>query len=649
MKSARMWVRHATTVLIVGFLIAVAAVGYQRSRRTGAELGSVDPQEVGIDPTDIAVGLYRGFQHTETVAGQTVFILNSIRTLSRASGWQEIEGVRLELFSKGEEGPVLTAESASFNVETREARLEGGIHVEFPNGAFLNTEAGRFQAKRQTFVSEAPVLYVDGATYGQARQASFDLKENRIVLEGNAALRAEDGALLVAPTMVYHRERREIVFSEGLELTRGASSLRAPRGLVKLSDDESGPEVITLRDGVDLHSVVDGSDAVVDMWARLLKLKRDPRGNWRISARTIGPWIEVRFSGGEDYFQRTLKTLDLRLVIGDEGVVSLEAGVAVCLHDVPMEGAIRTAQGENARAWFSQGKLTDTELSGDVEIRVGDTVATGVRVRLVQAAGLVMLQGDPTGRTRVGIDSPRGRMSCDRAVLFNRQEKVEARGKVQGELMNADLLGGSRRPEGPGPVRFAGESLDVLDGGDRFVLRENGRIWQGEQILLADEVVLLHAEEEMTAKGHVRATFPASGMDEDAGDNEDVVVDARSLDYLGATRQAVFRGSVHFADPKHSLAANRLTIHFDEENEITDVEAEGAVEIRDLVVGRRLTGTHALRSVDGGVITVIGSPAQLTDERGNTASGDSLTWNQADGTVTVDGDTELIYFPEEEP
>ena len=44
-----------------------------------------------------------------------------------------------------------------------------------------------------------------------------------------------------------------------------------------------------------------------------------------------------------------------------------------------------------------------------------------------------------------------------------------------------------------------------------------------------------------------------------------------------------------------------------------------------------------------------GTPAQLTDNRGNVASGESLTWNQADGTVSIGGGTELIYYPEEQP
>ena len=193
-----------------------------------------------------------------------------------------------------------------------------------------------------------------------------------------------------------------------------------------------------------------------------------------------------------------------------------------------------------------------------------------------------MLQGDPTGRNRVGLDSDRGKMSCDEATIFDRDGRIEARGQVHGELQNARLLG-SEAPQGDDePVRFAGELIEVEEGGDVYSLRENARIWQGHRLLLADDVVYRHETESVAARGHVRVTFPAEQMDDKASKDEDVVVDARSLDYDSQGGSAVFRGSVRYSDPKYSLAANRLSIAFDENNEISDVEAEGAVEINDL-------------------------------------------------------------------
>lgn len=648
--AVRVWVRHLTSAMIVLFLVGVTLVAYQRTRRDDPSVPSVGPDEVGFDPLDAAIGLYRGFQHTETVGGRPVFILNSIKTLSRASGWQEIEGVRLELFRHGEAGPVLTADHASYNIETREARLAGGIHVEFPDGAFLNTDAGRFEAGSQLFVSEAPVLYVDGATFGQARRATYDLDDNRVTLEGNAALRADDGAMLVAPKIVYRREEGRVFFEEGVELTRPLSRLRAARGALLLAPGEGPAERIELSGGVELLSTVDGTDEVIEMTAERVFTERDPTGRWQVTARSSDGWVVVRFSGGEEVFERTLQSPDLRALIGDEGIVSMRAESGVCLREIPHQGPVKTAEAESARAWFGGGRLTDVELTGEVLIDAEEVRSRSRRARLVQARDMVMLEGDASGRERVELDSPRGRMSCDRATLLDRGRRIEARGKVQGRLTGASLLGGSSGGVNDEPVRFAAELLQVEDDGDRLSLHDEGRVWQGNRLLLADDILYLHRERSMEARGHVRATFPAAEMNAatDRPDDE-VVIESRSLDYAAETGTAEFRGSVRYVDPTRTLTANRLTVAFDEDNEITDVEAEGAVEIEDLEQGRRLTGQHARRVVADRTIVVTGTPAQLVDRRGNAASGESLTWNEADGTVTIGGDTELVYHPEETP
>lgn len=641
--------RRATATLILGFLAAIAFVGYQRTVGNGDGVGKVDPGDVGMGITDVAVGLYKGFRHTETLKGQPVFILNSLRTLSLASGWQEIEGVRLEFFRDGEPGPVLTAERANFNIDTKEARLEGGIHVEFPNGAFLNTEAGSFHAGRRAFVSEAPVVYVDGGTFGQARRAEYSIENDRVKLEGNAALRSEDGVMLVAPSMVYRRDERRVVFSDGVELTRGLSRMTAPRATATLTSADGPPERIEMSGGVVVRTVVESTGATVEMWGERVLSQRDARGDWNVRVRTTGPWVEVRFIGGPDYYVRELRTIELGAVMGEQGIVSMRAEKGVCLDEVPLDGPPRSATAEEARAWFEDGQVTDVELTGGVEIHADDVTAVGQRARLVQDSGIVMLQGDPTGRIRVGLSSPRGRMSCDEATLFDREGRLEARGQVHGELRNARLLGSDAAETGEDPVRFAGELLEVHDEGGSYELRNNSRIWQGHRLLIADSVVYRHISEAVEARGHVRATFPADQMDATASPDQDVVVVSRSLDYDAVAGRAVFRGSVHYADPKHSLSANRLAIDFDSNDRISDVEAEGAVEIKDLEMGRSLTGQHAIRDVTTQVITVTGSPAQLVDERGNVASGESLTWNQADGTVSIGGGTELIYYPEERP
>jgi lipopolysaccharide transport protein LptA len=147
----------------------------------------------------------------------------------------------------------------------------------------------------------------------------------------------------------------------------------------------------------------------------------------------------------------------------------------------------------------------------------------------------------------------------------------------------------------------------------------------------------------------VRTTFPASQLNLEGDEGEDVVVVARSLDFDDNEGTAIYRGNVRYSDPGHTLAAAELSVFFDDANQVTSVEAVGSVELVIVESGRRMTGQFARREVKTQLVTITGSPVRLTDPGGNEVSGSSLTWNQADGTVSVAGGTETIYYPEETP
>jgi lipopolysaccharide export system protein LptA len=151
------------------------------------------------------------------------------------------------------------------------------------------------------------------------------------------------------------------------------------------------------------------------------------------------------------------------------------------------------------------------------------------------------------------------------------------------------------------------------------------------------------------ASGHVRATFPPDQVASDDSSGDDIVVVARSLTYDRPGRRAVFRGNVNYSDPEHVLSATELDATFDEDNTLTQIVANGDVELRELASGRTMVAQHAIRDVAEGVVHATGSPVRLTDATGTTVSSSSLTWNQADGSVTVAGSTETVYYPKEEP
>jgi lipopolysaccharide export system protein LptA len=457
---------------------------------------------------------------------------------------------------------------------------------------------------------------------------------------------------LRAPLVVYLRDTSHIRFPDGCRIARDGSIIQAPIGLVELERNDGPPKRVEFEAGVTARIVEGPGGAITDMWTERLVADRDGSGNWQVEATTDGPWIELVMRGGERFLERSVKTLLVRAVVGPEGILNLRAERGVCLREIGFEGDPQRAEADSARVWFEGGEPTDTELRRNVVLHAEGVVAQGHRARMSSAAGITMLHGDPTGPGRATLVSDRGRISCDQVQMFDREGRIEARGDVQGELHQISLLGtdtDAGENTEPLPVHFASGVLDVTDRGGTFHLKDNSRLWQGQRLLLADEVVYRQPEGVVDASGHVRTTLPAREVDASAAADADVMVVARSLQFNRFENRASYVGNVRYSDPAHTLSANELVILFDDDNRVTGVEATGSVEMVDLASGRKMTGARARRDIDGQTVHVTGSPVQLTDASGSMVSGSSLTWDQASGRVTMAGGTETIYYPEELP
>ncbi len=646
--ASRLWIRRTTGAAMILLLLVIGVLIARRVSQLRAPIESLIGGELVSDSGDETVGIYTGFEFVERVAGRDIFRLMSKRTLGLSSGWHEIEGVRLQFYRDGEVGSVLTCSGARFNIETRDAELSGNVRIRLPSGATLTSDAGDFRARDRVFRADSPVTFVSGATFGQAGRATYDLERDLIELDGGISIFTEDGVALQASKGAYDRSKGTIEFSRGAIIDFPTTRVDAPYAVVTLEAGEGPPRILEMSGNVVVTGYSSHDDGMIEARMERVVATRDSSGRWQVDASSSVSWISVRFIGGEGYFEREVRTWLMRAVIGNGGLVNLRAENGVCVREVPTEGSVRWAEAETGRVWFDDGQATDIELLRDVVVSGDGIEGRGYRARMSPQAGLIMLHGDPVGPERVLLVSERGRLSADQAQLFNAEGRSEARGNVQGEIREVSLVGGGAGSDQK-PAHFASESLDVTENGAVYRLQGSARLWQGNRLLLADDVVFHHADDvTLRAAGHVRTTLPATevGLDTAVGD---VVVVARSLDYDEGQGTAIYRGNVRYSDPEHTLAASELRLSFDEANEITDVEAEGAVEMVILESGRRMTGQMAHRSVAEQLVTMTGSPVRLSDPEGNEVSGSSLTWNQADGTVAVTGGTETIYYPEERP
>ncbi len=352
--ASRLWVRRLSAAAIVVLIIAMAMLMAKKLRELKAPVGSVESGEVTSGLGDRAVGVYTGFEFIERVAGEKIFELISKRTLGLSSGWHEIEGVRLQFYRDGETGPVLTCDGARFNIQTRDARLEGSVRITMPSGAVLTTDTGAFEASSGRFTTNAEVLFVSGATFGRARMAAYDLERDQIELSDGVTLVAENGATLTAATAVYERSNSIVVFPDGGKVTFERSRVEAPLMKLFLEETDGPPRRIELLGGVTAHGVAEEGGRF-EAWMGNAVAEHDGQGKWQLDASTDGPWIRVRFIDGEGYFERELKTWTLRAVLGAEGLINLRAEDGVCFREVPTEGPIRVGGGRDGSSVVCRG------------------------------------------------------------------------------------------------------------------------------------------------------------------------------------------------------------------------------------------------------------------------------------------------------
>jgi lipopolysaccharide export system protein LptA len=658
MSAGRLWLRRLTTLLLLLTAMVVATVVVHNARTKITPLIGVNPGKVNGTEGGVTVGVYEGFEVSERVAGKLIFDLSSIRSLGLSSGWQEIEGVRLQLFNEGESTVVVNCDAASFNIKTQDARLRGGVHVEFPNGGFLRTDRGRFDAAGRRFVTDSSTVFAGADAYGQAGSAIYALAGNRLILKDDVIIRMQGGETLYAPRLIYNRKERKIIFHQGCRIEYPMAELEAPSATIFLAEVDGPPSRLQLGGGVSFSgngsglALASSEEPVGEIigWSEYMTAERDAEGKWHISAWTTGAWVDLLVLSGPDFLARSLKTWRLNAVVAPEGVVNMRASHVVCLKDIPITGSTRSAEAGSARIWFRDGVASDMELENEVVLRSDSGVASGAKARLAESTGMVMLYGDSSGRRRATLLTGRGQVTGDQIRLVESRGRAEARGNVQGRVEEVALLGAEPGHSEGGPLHFAGGSLDAAEGGNSFHLRDNARAWQGKRFIFADELVLHQNDQSLEAFGHVRTTLPARQVDAASAENAEVLVVARTLQYSRGGLQAAFRGNVRFTDEQHMLSANELLVHFNDDGGVATIEAIGAVDIVELANGRRMRGDRALRECADKTVHVTGSPVQVTDEKGSSHSGTSLTWDQASGRVSIaggpDSQTETIIYPE---
>lgn len=137
----------------------------------------------------------------------------------------------------------------------------------------------------------------------------------------------------------------------------------------------------------------------------------------------------------------------------------------------------------------------------------------------------------------------------------------------------------------------------------------------------------------------------AAGAEAAAAAPEDpaTVITSDRLTFDAKQRIALFEFNVLVTDPKMQLAADKLTVQFDEKGQAKTIKAEGRVTITQL--DRSAQSELATYDVPTGKIVLTGKP-RITRGR-DVLEGDVITyWRNEDKMICQPG-ARLLIYPEE--
>jgi lipopolysaccharide transport protein LptA len=500
----------------------------------------------------------------------------------------------------------VTADKVDYNQRLTFFEVSGGAKVRDGDSVF---ESPAFDYDRAGGIvrTDRGVVFTSDRLDARSRDFLYKKRAETLEFGGDVAIelrpRLETAiALRVSgERFIYRRKAKSGRFDGSVRMTHGKSRGSADTLTFMLSDDEQQVEALTLTDSADVTFFKDaaGESGVAgqDIKADEIRMVAYP------DARAIS---RLKAKGG------CVIVLELEAGARDE----ITADTAVVNFDRQGELKDFAASG-SARMTLGGGK--------DTERRVrGDSVAYSRKWETVDARGAA---GAPAR-----IDSDRTEVEASSISVGLGSGNMKASGGVKLVLKPA----GDGRAVGffskDTPVFITCRDLTYADKKKSFALREDVRIWQGKDVVLAKEFDIQESSGAVSGRGGVKASFTHKSGDKSAEERLEIVAD--QMNYVPKSRKIAFEGSCGLTTASFQLTATSLDIRLkDEGSEMDRLLARGKVVI--LQAGKEGRGDEAVFDLKADTVVLTGNSVLIDKEKGVT-EGDKLTFHLGDGKITIE-------------
>ena len=633
--------------LLGALLAAVAALGglYWLGRQGAPEpdSGAGDATAPAVDAERGAVAASEGFEFEQRVAGRPVFRIAGDRFRAGKEGRVELDGVVLELFRDGEPYQV-RAQSGVYDSETQASQLQGGVEIRGGDGFSMTTAVVELAEGGRELVSRGPVQLRQGrALSGEAAALRLDFGADRYVLEGPTHLRSAPttdapGVDLSASKIVVDRRQHAVRAQGGVVLVRGGDRIQAQQLALFLAADDETPRSVQARWEVEgrLESP-GGQPSAGDVEFRAKEATLDfegaPARPTRIALEADGGGQVQLMAPGPAGIRREIAARYLVATLSEGRLASAQGFQPVFFSEYPVgapERPLRTGQADQVEAEFdAEGSPARLSFVGRVAFRDARLQGTGERGFFDLERGRAELFGK-----RVVVTSDRGELTGPHLAWDRKTGLVTADGGIQARLdpAAASLLAGAQAGA-RGPVRVEAQEAILQERPRGFVFRGRVQAWQGESVLLADQLRGEEVEQRLSAAGNVKTIWREAAA---AGaPPRQTEITAETLAYRRQERTIVYQGGVRMRQGERILAADELVNHLGADERVERVVATGSLRLEDGASGRVVEAGRAEYDLAARTALFEGQPVVLKDRQGTTIQGRRLLYDLAAGSARM--------------
>ena len=645
-------VRRLLLALIVLLVAALAGLYWFGRAGRPRPLADTETGEVLIPEGEITL-VGEGFEFTHTEGPRPVFRIRGESVRADRAGTVYLDDVGLTLYDEEGVGYEVSSRQASFNRDSRAARLAGDVVFEGPEGARLETRGVRLEREGDLIESAGPVRFVYGDFQGRANRMRLHRDKDLYTLSGNVVVESREGiapaSRLTTKRLTFERGRHQVRATDDVVVVRGEDRIAAQLVNAFLDETDSTPVFLRARFEVE-GRLSDGSGRPMTFRGRSLSLLRDAAGMAKVAEMEgggAGEPLEVVTSGPRGSRQKLSAGFAIARFEGGEPSTLIAFGAPRLLETRGSgQGSfVREVSARRLEGAFRGGELATVTGEGAFRYRDAEVTARGERARYDVAAD----KGEMTGAP-VELVSDRGELQAPRVIYDRSAGLVNAREGVRATMREAADVGfaGSPLGEGEGPVRVEAAEAWWRDDPRSALFRGDVRAWRDESLLLAASVRADRTGrgDRLEAEGGVRTVWVPAPERRDAAPPAPVEVTSRTLVYDQPAEELIYEGDVRAEQQSRTLACPRLVVELTEGGEAETMDCTGSFELVDAAAGHVGRGRAAVYDLASRTVTMRGDPVTFTKSDGSEVRGPFVVYDLATGAAQVARDPDRPPAPE---